>query len=91
MKMGQQVMGSVAETANLASFATPEVRALFEEWAKLVEEEILAFIKDNAKATPADIAANMRLSEESTLYFLSKMLREGNITVGEIRIKKGTI
>ena len=91
MKMGQQVMGSVAETANLASFATPEVRALFEEWAKLVEEEILAFIKDNAKATPADIAANMRLSEESTLYFLSKMLREGKITFGEIRVKKGTI
>ena len=91
MKMGQQVMGSVAETANLASFATPEVRALFEEWAKLVEEEILAFIKDNAKATPADIAAKMRLSEESTLYFLSKMLREGKITVGEIRVKKGTI
>jgi len=91
MRMGQQVMGSITETANLASFATPEVRALFEEWAKLVEEEILAFIKDNAKATPADIAAKMRLSEESTLYFLSKMLREGNITVGEIRVKKGTI
>jgi hypothetical protein len=89
--MGQQVMGSIAETANLASFATPEVRALFEEWAKLVEEEILAFIKDNAAATPADIAADMRLSEESTLYFLSKMLREGKITVGEIRVKKGTI
>ena len=91
MRMGQQVMGSITETANLASFATPEVRALFEEWAKLVEEEILAFIKDNAKATPADIAAKMRLSEESTLYFLSKMLREGKITVGEIRVKKGTI
>jgi hypothetical protein len=89
--MGQQVMGSIAETANLASFATPEVRALFEEWAKLVEEEILAFIKDNAPATPVDIAADMRLSEESTLYFLSKMLREGKITVGEIRVKKGTI
>ena len=83
-------MGSVTETANLASFATPEVRALFEEWAKLVEEEMLAFIKDNAKATPADIATKMRLSEESTLYFLSKMLREGKITVGEIRVKQGT-
>ena len=91
MRMGQQVMGSITETANLASFATPEVRALFEEWAKLVEEEILVFIKDNAKATPADIAAKMRLSEESTLYFLSKMLREGKIMVGEIRVKKGTI
>ncbi|MRR07952.1 MAG: hypothetical protein EG828_13675 [Deltaproteobacteria bacterium] len=33
----------------------------------------------------------MRLSEESTLYFLSKMLREGKITVGEVRVKKGTI
>ena len=72
---------------NLASFATPEVRVLFEEWAKLVEDEILAFIKDNVKATPADIANKMRLSEQSALYFLSKMLREGKITVGDLRVK----
>ena len=80
-------MGSIAEATNLASFATPEVRVLFEEWAKLVEDEILAFIKDNVKATPADIANKMRLSEQSALYFLSKMLREGKITVGDLRVK----
>jgi predicted HTH transcriptional regulator len=91
MRLGQQVVGSITEMANLASFATPEVRVLFEEWAKLFEEEILAFIKDNAKATSADIAAKMRLSEESMLYCLSKMFHEGKIMVGEIRVKKGTI
>ena len=71
--------------------ATPAARVLFEEWVKVVEDEILAFIKDNVKATPADIANKMKLSEQSALYFLSKMLREGKITVGEIRVKKGTI
>ena len=90
MKMGQQVMGSITETAHMASFATPEVRGLFEEWAKLVEEEIIVFIRENEKAQPAVIAEKVKLSEESVLFFISKLLREGRITVGDLRVKEGT-
>lgn len=88
MKMGQQVMGSITETANMASFATPEVRALFEEWAKLVEDEIIAFIKEKEKAQPSAIAEKVKLSEESVLFFISKLLREGRITVGDLRVRE---
>ena len=46
MQMGQQVAGAVTESASMASFATPELRGLFEEWVKAVEEEILEFLKE---------------------------------------------
>ena len=66
----------------------PEVRGLFEEWAKAVEEEILAFLKEKGKANPSDISAKLSISEESALFFIGKMAREGKITLGEIRIGK---
>jgi len=86
MTMAQKVTGSVAETSTMAAYATPEVRGIFEEWAKAVEEEILAFVKDKGKTTPADISAKLNISEESALFFISRMAREGKITLGEIRI-----
>jgi len=88
MTMAQKVTGSVAETSTMAAYATPEVRGLFEEWAKAVEEEILAFLKEKGKATPADISAKLNISEESALFFIGKMAREGKIALGEIRISK---
>ncbi len=88
MTMAQRVTGSVAETATMAAYATPEVRGLFEEWAKAVEEEILAFLKEKGKALPADISAKLNISEESALFFIVKMAREGKIVLGEIRIGK---
>ena len=88
MSLAQKVTGSVAETSTLATYATPEVRGLFEEWAKAVEEEILAFLKEKGKATPSDIGAKLNISEESTLFFIGKMAREGKLSLGEIRIGK---
>ena len=88
MTMAQKVTGSVAETSTMATYATPEVRGLFEEWAKAVEEEILAFLKEKGKANPSDISAKLSISEESALFFIGKMAREGKITLGEIRIGK---
>jgi selenophosphate synthetase-related protein len=42
MQIGQQMAGAVTESASMASFATPEVRGLFEEWAKAGDDLILA-------------------------------------------------
>jgi Mn-dependent DtxR family transcriptional regulator len=88
MTLAQRVTGSVAETSSVAAHATPEVRALFEEWARAVEEEILAFLQEKGKAAPADIAAKLGLSEESSLFFIGKMARQGQIALGEIRARE---
>jgi hypothetical protein len=81
MQMGQQMAGAVTESASMASFATPEVRGLFEEWARAVEEEIVAFLKEKGSSEPSEIGARLKISEESALYFIGKMARENKLKV----------
>ena len=79
--MCRKVMSSIGKTADLATFATPEVRGLFEEWAAQIEEEILHFIKES-KTTDADqIAARFKLSKNSANYFLARLSQQGKISL----------
>ncbi len=86
MQMGQQMAGAVTESASMASFATPEVRGLFEEWAKAVEEEILGLLKDKGIIEPSEIAVKLKISEESALFFVGKMVKEKKIKITGITL-----
>ncbi len=86
MQMGQQMAGAVTESASMASFATPEVRGLFEEWARAVEEEIIELLKDKGLSGPSEIAAKLKISEESAVFFIGKMAREKKIKITGIKI-----
>jgi hypothetical protein len=87
MQMGQQVAGAATESASMASFATPEVRGLFEEWARAVEEEIVGLLKDKGPSEPSEIAAKLMISEESALFFIGKMAREKKVKITGIRLQ----
>ncbi len=86
MKMMQQMMGSFTDTANSASFATPEIRGLFEEWARILEEDIVAFVKERGRTNPSAIVDRFKISEESVLFIVSKLARERKLAIGEIRV-----
>jgi hypothetical protein len=43
--MCKKMMSSMNKTSELATFATPEVRGLFEEWAAQIEEEIFKYVQ----------------------------------------------
>ena len=86
MKMMQQMTGTGNESAGIASYATAEMQGLFEEWARALEEEIMAFVKERQRVTPSDIATNLKISEESVLFFLGRMARAGKLVIGEIRV-----
>ena len=86
MQMCQQMAGAVTESASMASFATPEVRGLFEEWVKAVEEEIIGLLKEKGSAEPTEIAAKLKISEESALFFIGKMARERKLKITGVRI-----
>ena len=81
MQMGQQMAGAITESTSMASFATPEIRGLFEEWAKAVEEEILGFLKEKGSSEPSEVAMKLKISEESALYFIGKMARERKLKI----------
>ena len=86
MQMGQQMAGAVTESTSMATFATPEVRGLFEVWAKAVEEEIVAFLKEKGSSEPSDISAKLKISEESALFFIGKMAREKKLKITGVRL-----
>jgi hypothetical protein len=85
MAMCQAMMTSVGKAAEMAAYATPEVRTLFEEWARSVEEEVLAVLKARGPLDLDGLAGALKISPESALHFLGKLVREGKATVSAIR------
>jgi hypothetical protein len=83
--MCQAMMTSVGKAAEMAAYATPEVRTLFEEWARSVEDEVLGALRARGPLDLAALAAALKISPESALYFLGKLVREGKVTIGAIQ------
>ncbi len=82
--MCQAMMTSVGKSAELAAYATPEVRTLFEEWARSVQDEVLATLKSRGPLDLTALAGLLKISPESALFFLGKLVREGKATIGGI-------
>jgi len=81
MDMCRKMMISIGRTTDLAVYATPEVRGLFEEWAAQIEEEILRFIRESKNTDAEQIAARFKLSKDSARYFLNRLSGKGKISL----------
>jgi hypothetical protein len=83
--MCQAMMTGVGKAAEMAAYATPEVRTLFEEWARSVGEEVLATLKRRGPLDLVNLASALKISPESALFFLGKLVREGKATITSIQ------
>lgn len=81
MDMCKQMMTTISNTSELATFATPEIRGLFEEWVQQVDEEILSLLESNKAFEPEELAKQLKLSRESVIYFLSRLAQKGKISL----------
>ena len=79
MEMCQRMMMSMGKTSEMASYATPEVRALFEEWSEQIENEIYDYLKETGTVDPDKLAEQFKLSKNSINFFLSKLAQKGKI------------
>lgn len=79
--MCKKMMTNMSKTSELATFATPEVRGLFEEWATQIEEEILRFIQDEKTDDLESLSAHFKLSAASITYFLTRLANKGKINL----------
>ena len=86
MQMCEQMTGTVIEVGRLAGFASPELRGLFEEWVKALEDELIGFLQDRESCTPADLAAQLKLSEGSVLFLIGKLVREGKVKITGVKL-----
>ncbi len=85
MAMCQAMMTSVSRSAELAAYATPEVRTLFEEWGQEVEREMMDLLTRRGPISLEALAAALKISQTSALIFLGKLVQQGKATIGDIR------
>ncbi len=88
MEFIQKMAGAITESNSIASFATPEIRKLFEEWVHMVGEEVLTFVTEKGKSGPSEIAANLKISEESAIFFIARMAMEKKIKISGVEKRK---
>lgn len=81
MDMCKKMMESMGKTSDLATFATPEIRGLFEEWVIQIEDEIMQYVKTIDRVDPEKAAEHFKLSKESILYFLTRLSQKGKISL----------
>jgi hypothetical protein len=79
--MCKKMMSTMSKTSELATFATPEVRELFEEWSAQIEEEMLKFVRESKTNNTEKIAEHFKLSRNSVTFFLTKLANKGKINL----------
>lgn len=84
MDMCAKMMESVSTSAQMAGFATPEVRALFDEWASELANEILQEILVSGQVEPANLGQKFKISESAAIYFVTRLIRENKVKVSSI-------
>ena len=85
----QAMMTSVSKSAEMAAYATPEVRTLFEEWAQSLGVEVLSVLKSRGRVDLAELASALKISPERALFFLGRLVREGKATISGIQATEG--
>ena len=80
MSMCQKMMSNISRSSELATYATPEIRGLFEEWIAQLDNEVLDFVKKTKSTDPDQVAAHLKISRESAVYLLSRLAQKGIIS-----------
>lgn len=88
MEMSKEVLSAVSHSYELATYSTPELRGLFNDWMGEIERETLEFLKDRDVVDPDEIATHFRLEKGSIIFILGKLAREGKIKMQASGTKK---
>ncbi len=89
--MSQEVLSSINHSYELASYATPELRGLFNEWLGEIELRVTDFVNKRNRGDPKELAAHFKLTTESILFVLGKLAREGKISMQAKGRAKGNL
>ncbi|KPJ98599.1 MAG: hypothetical protein AMJ60_07670 [Desulfobacterales bacterium SG8_35] len=69
----REMMSGFSGTPDKDSFATPELRSLFNEWCEQIEKEILEFVKDKGKIDIDELSTRFHVSTDSMEYLLGRL------------------
>lgn len=90
LEMSKEVVSIVSRSYEMATYSTPELREIFNDWMGEIEREVLEYLQGKEKVDHNDVADHFRLKPESAIFILSKLAREGKIKMeasgaGEVR------
>ncbi|MCX6567186.1 MAG: hypothetical protein NTW38_12340 [Candidatus Aminicenantes bacterium] len=88
MEMCKKMMTTMDQSREAAVFATPEIRTLFEEWARQMDEELLGLLDEDAPSDLDQLATRLKISKESLIFFLARLAQKGEIGLRPERVKK---
>ena len=77
--MSKEVLSAISHTYELATYSTPELRGLFNDWLGEIEQEALDFLKGRNEVDPNEVAQRLKLKRDSVIFILSKLAREGKV------------
>ncbi len=81
VEMSKEVISAISHSYELATYSTPELRGLFNDWLGEIEQEVMEFLSDRNRVDPDEVAHHFRLQRESVIFILSKLAREGKINI----------
>ncbi len=89
--MSKEVLAAISNTYELSSYATPELKNLFNDWLTEIEQLITAFVNEKNRVDPDEVARQFKLQRDSVIFIISKLAREGRITMQATTTDKGKI
>ncbi len=85
MQMCRIMTDSVTKSADMAGFATDEIRGLFQDWLNQVEAEVLAYLSENGgQIDVAGIAGRLSISEKSARHIVGSLFQRGALDLGQV-------
>lgn len=86
--MSKEVLSSISNSYELTTYSTPELSGLFNDWLSEIEREVLIFLKGKTTVDPEVLARHLRLEQESAIFILDKLTREGRFDLA-VKSDKG--
>ena len=89
--MSKEVLAAISNTYELSSYATPELKNLFNDWLTEIEQLITSFVNKKNRVDPDELAREFKLQRNSVIFIISKLAREGKITMQATTTDKSKI
>lgn len=77
--MCKKMMSNMSEGFEIAKYATPELRSMFEDWLQQIQDEISKYIEETNSTDNEKIAEHFKISNESVNFILTKLAKIGKI------------
>ena len=89
--MSKEVLAAINHTYELSSYATPELKNLFNDWLTEIEQLVTAFVNRKNRVDPDEVAREFKLKRDSVIFIISKLAREKRITMQATTTERSNI